>query len=200
MLLISDGQSATSLVKLSSGQAETGGITGSKCAGCTTSSTGLSKDERDAEEDEHEQSQDRDDKHRDDLGHVHLALQSSKSFSASVSTSRNGSPGRPPTLARNMPRPGGAASWSLSHDGGDTHDVTSARSRRDKPTIEPSGPISASGRPPITTRPARSTRPRAFWRSSSSGKACRSARVWLTDTVATPRVRFSRDSVSTRST
>ena len=59
---------------------------------------------------------------------------------------------------------------------------------------------SADGRPPATTMPARSTKPRAFMRSSSVGRASRSLMVCEIIARPTPRVRFSRVSASTRST
>src|SRR5437763_644987 len=62
-----------------------------------------------------------------------------------------GMPGRPPTLMRNLPRPGGAASPPLrgSQEGGEDHSVTMARSRAEKPTTVPRPSTSAGGTPPM---------------------------------------------------
>jgi hypothetical protein len=67
-------------------------------------------------------------------------------------------------------------------------------------TAERSIGISVAGRPPQMTMPLRSTKPRAFIRSSSEAGDIRSLIVGLVMAMPTPRWRLSRVSASTRST
>src|SRR5205807_3603963 len=87
-----------------------------------------------------------------------------------VRVTRTGMPGRPPTLMRNLPRPGGAASPPLrgSQEGGDDHSLTIARSRAEKATTPARASTSAGGTPPMILRPTRSMKPLARRESARS--------------------------------
>ena len=74
------------------------------------------------------------------------------SSSVALMTVSSGIPGRPPTFRRNLPSPGGGASWldSGSQEGGDAQSVMSSSSRAEKCTTLDSRGISLAGRPPQT--------------------------------------------------
>ena len=113
-----------------------------------------------------------------------------------------GIPGRPPSLTRKWPRPGGSASSpeTESQAGGSCQLISSSCSACESGTAWVSMAISAAGSPPQMTMPARSTKPRAFMRSSGWGRAMRSLMVCEHIATPMPLVRFRRVSASTRST
>ena len=128
-----------------------------------------------------------------------LVLWTSEASSASVRRRANGTPGRPPTLSRKCPTPGGVLRRAAS-DGGEDQLVTRWASAAVRSTTRRTSSSSAWGRPPSSSIPARSTNPDALARSAGSGSAARSARLWVIITCPTPWARFRRVSASRRST
>lgn len=129
---------------------------------------------------------------------THFLFVSFRSASTWVRCSWVGIPGLPPTLMRNLPRPGLAALPVPVHDPGSAQETRRSFSAFDSGTAAVSLSISARGSTPAKTMPARSTKPRAFIRSCSVGKLLRNLHRRSPPALVMARISIALDSMRCR--